>query len=205
MHGPFVFSCILRYPSAAIAVLFYLQFVWGCAPPPLSHGPCYTLATIGSLPSPSMLGEVAPLLPSLARVFIYSSGGTVLLSPSPVELSSQQPLLQALPTPRLLGRGHHTLLLQLACLFTVCMRECTPHSPELRAPCPLLLPVSFFFQMLVYYSGFGGFFPFFLGWGSVCSGGYADLSQGVPRATYLLTWCSPKQVRSWCLTVWEPS
>jgi hypothetical protein len=51
-----------------------------------------------------------------------------------------------------------------------------PHCPELRAPCPLCY-VSFFFQLLVYYSTW--FFLFFFpGWGSVCPGGYADLSQG---------------------------
>jgi hypothetical protein len=48
-------------------------------------------------------------------------------------------------------------------------------------------------------------FPFFHGQGSVCPGVYADLSQGVPHAAYLLTWWSPKQGRSWCLVVPESS
>jgi hypothetical protein len=41
--------------------------------------------------------------------------------------------------------------------------------------------------------------------GSVFPAEYGDLSQGVPHATYLLTWWSPKQVRTWSLAVWEPS
>jgi hypothetical protein len=36
MLAPFVFSSIQPYPPVAIAVLFYLKFVWGSAPPPLS-------------------------------------------------------------------------------------------------------------------------------------------------------------------------
>jgi hypothetical protein len=50
-------------------------------------------------------------------------------------------------------------------------------------------------------------FSFFPGWGSVCPGGYADLSQGVLGAAYLLTWwsASPKQVRSWRLAAQQPS
>jgi hypothetical protein len=43
------------------------------------------------------------------------------------------------------------------------------------------------------------FFSFFPGQGSVCPGGYAALSQGVPCATYLLTLRSPKQCRNWHL------
>jgi hypothetical protein len=50
-----------------------------------------------------------------------------------------------------------------------------PHSPELRAPCPLCY-VSFFFNCLFITQFFFSFFP---GWGgSVCPGGYADLFQG---------------------------
>jgi hypothetical protein len=69
-----------------------------------------------------------------------------------------------------------------------------------------LLHVCFFFQLLVYYSDCFFFF-FFPAQGSVCLGGYADLSQGVLHATYLLTWwsASPKQVRSWHLVAQEPS
>jgi hypothetical protein len=49
------------------------------------------------------------------------------------------------------------------------------------------------------------FFSFFPRQGSICPGAYGDLSQGVLCAAYLLTWWSPKHVRSWHLAVWEPS
>jgi hypothetical protein len=65
------------------------------------------------------------------------------------------------------------------------------------------------FAMCLFFSAacllFSLFFSFYPGWGSVCPGGYAVLSQGVPRAASLLTWGSPKQVRSWHLAVQEPS
>jgi hypothetical protein len=83
MHAPFVFSSIQPYPPVAIAVFFYLEFMWGGAPPPLSHRVCHTLAAVTHLPSPSTLGEVAPHLPSLAGLFIYSSRGGVPLPLSP--------------------------------------------------------------------------------------------------------------------------
>jgi hypothetical protein len=38
------------YLPIAIAVFFYLEFVWGGAPPSLSSGACHTLATVTSLP-----------------------------------------------------------------------------------------------------------------------------------------------------------
>jgi hypothetical protein len=51
MHAPFVFSSIQPYPPVAIAVFFYyLEFVWGGAPPPLSGGACHMLATVARLP-----------------------------------------------------------------------------------------------------------------------------------------------------------
>jgi hypothetical protein len=74
------------------------------------------------------------------------------------------------------GRWHHTHLLWSACLFTVRVWSALPQSPELRAPCPLCY-VSFFFQLLVYYSIWFSLF-FFPGWGSVCPGGYGDLAHG---------------------------
>jgi hypothetical protein len=51
-----------------------------------------------------------------------------------------------------------------------------PHFPELRAPRPLCY-LSFFFFSCLFIIQFV-FFSFFPGWGSVCPGGYADLSQG---------------------------
>jgi hypothetical protein len=49
MNVPFVFSSVYPYLPVAIAVLFYLEFVWGDAPPPLSGGVCHPLAAVGCL------------------------------------------------------------------------------------------------------------------------------------------------------------
>jgi hypothetical protein len=67
-----------------------------------------------------------------------------LPSTPPVELSTQQPLLQAFPAPRLLGGGCHSCLLWPAYLFTVHVRSAPP--PLSRAQCalPSLLLVFFF-------------------------------------------------------------
>jgi hypothetical protein len=63
---------------------------------------------------------------AIATFFCVRSGPP----PAPVALSTRQPQLQAFPSPRLLGGCHHACLLWLACLFTVCLRDCT--SPTLR-------------------------------------------------------------------------
>jgi hypothetical protein len=105
-HAPFIFSSIQPYPPVAIAVFLNLEFTWGGAPPSLSHGACHTLTAVTSLPLSKVAGQVPPLLPSPASLFIYSLSG-----------------------------------------------ECP--SPTLRCSgaLPSLLHV-FFFQLLVYYSGF---------------------------------------------------
>jgi hypothetical protein len=124
--------------------------------------------------------------------------------PSPVELSTGQPLLQAFPAPNLLGRGHHSCLLWPACLFTVLMCERpSPLSGALGAG-PSLLYVFFVSAACLLFS-FGVFKKFFPWVGVSLSRGLADLSQGVLRAAYLLTWWSPKQGRSWRLVVQEHS
>jgi hypothetical protein len=56
MHAPFVFSSVQPYPPVAIAVLFQLEFSYGCPPPPLSGGACPTLAAVGRLPLPKHTG-----------------------------------------------------------------------------------------------------------------------------------------------------
>jgi hypothetical protein len=66
-------------------------------------------------------------------------------SPPPVELSSWQLLLQAFPSPRLLGGCRCFCLLWPACLFTVRVEGGPPHSPELGRP-------AIFFKRLGYYS-----------------------------------------------------
>jgi hypothetical protein len=95
--------------------------------------------------------------------------------PTLVELSTQQPLLQVFPTSKVAG-WVLPLLPSPAGLFIYCSCEGVPlpNSPELRAPYPLCY--VFFFQLLVYYSVWF-FFLFFPGQGSVCPGGYADVSQ----------------------------
>jgi hypothetical protein len=101
------------------------------------------------------------------------------------------------------GRWCHTCLLWPACLCTVHVGMC--HNPTLLSsghPVPFVMCLFFFFSCFFIIQGFFSFFP---GWGSVCPGNYADLSLGVPCATYLLTWWSPKQVRSWHLVAQETS
>jgi hypothetical protein len=95
------------------------------------------------------------------------------------------------PLSKIAGPGL-PLLSSLSCLFTVHMREYP--SPTLRSSgCPTLFVtyLFFFFSCLFIIQGFVSFFP---GQGSVCPGCYADLSQGVLHAAYLLTWCSPNKV-----------
>jgi hypothetical protein len=104
----------------------------------------------------------------------------VPLPPSPVEFSTWQPLLQTLPTPRLLGGGRHSCLLWPACLFTVHVRE--GPSPTLQNSwSPALFAKYLFFSAACLLLSL--FFSFFLGQGSFCLGGYADLSQGVCGST----------------------
>jgi hypothetical protein len=126
-----------------------------------------------------------PHLPSLASLFIYSSPGEC---PSPFSGGAfhTQPLLHAVPIPRLLGGGL-PLLSSLAGLFICSSHEGVPlpHSPELRAPRPLCY-VSFFFQLLAYYSVcFFFFFPWVGG----------QFVQGVmlicPREYHMPLICSP--------------
>jgi hypothetical protein len=65
--------------------------VWGSAPPPLSDGAFHMTATVTSLPLSKFAGQVPPLLPSLASLFIYSSHEGVPLPHSP-ELRAPHPL-----------------------------------------------------------------------------------------------------------------
>jgi hypothetical protein len=48
--APFLFSSVWPYQPVAIAVLVYLQFTWGSAPPPLSGRVCLMSVTVGSFP-----------------------------------------------------------------------------------------------------------------------------------------------------------
>jgi hypothetical protein len=106
------------------------------------------------------------------------------------------------PLSKVAGQGS-PLLSSLASLFTVHVREC-PSTPSGTQDTPPSLLHVFFFSAACFLLRFFSFFP---GQGSVCPGGYVDLSQGVLHAAYLLTWwfASPKQSRSWHLVVQEPS
>jgi hypothetical protein len=106
----------------------------------------------------------------------------------------------------LLGRCRHSCLLWLACLFTILWGiSSLPLFGAQGAP-PSLLCV--FFVVIAYFSVFFSFFP---GWGSVCSGGYADLAQGClwEYCMPLSSPCGPhlpKLSGCWCLAaVREPS
>jgi hypothetical protein len=92
--------------------------------------------------------------------------------PTPVELSTWQQLLQAFPFLRLLG-GVATPAFSSQLVYL--QLEWGVPSPSLKVPHPLCY-VSFFFQLLIYYSVF--FSLFSLGGGQSVQGGYADLFQG---------------------------
>jgi hypothetical protein len=105
------------------------------------------------------------------------------------------PLLQAFP---LLVGGRMPLLLPspASLLWGI---PITPPPLALRAPWPLSC-VSFLLLLLIIQ-----FFPFFPGWGLVCSGGYADLAQGCRGSTmchlsHLLVCIFPSHVGT---TVWR--
>jgi hypothetical protein len=70
MLAPFVFSSIQPYLPVAIAVLFYLEFVWGCAPPPFSGGACHTLAAVGCLPLSKHTGR-GGTTPAFSSQLVY--------------------------------------------------------------------------------------------------------------------------------------
>jgi hypothetical protein len=170
--------------------------------PPLSGGACHTLAAVGHLPFSKHTGG-GGATPAFSSQLIYLQFMWGNVSPSLCSGAFHTAAtVTSFPSSNVAGWGP-PLLPSLASLFiySLCEGVPLPFSLELRAPHPLCY-MSFFFQLLVYYSIF---FPFFPGQGSVCPGGYTDLSQGVPRATYLVNWWSPKQGRSWCLVAWEPS
>jgi hypothetical protein len=167
---------IQSYPPVAIAILFYLEFTWGGPPPPLSGGACHTLATVGCLllSKHTRGGGSTPAF-SGRLVYLQFTWGSA--SPSPLSGGAflMTGTITSFPCSKVAGQGP-LLLPSPVCLFTV-------HSLELRAPCSLCYMSIFFSAACLLFS----FFSFFLGRGSVCPESYADLSQGVPCAAYLLT------------------
>jgi hypothetical protein len=159
MYAPFVFFSIQPYPPVAIAVFFYLEFEWE-VPFPHSLVERATLQLLlEAFPSLSTLGEVAPLLPSQAGLFICSSHEGVPLPSTLVNLSTGQPLLQAFSTPMLLGGCRHSCLLWLACLFAVCMGSAPPQLSS--GTCHTLAAVTSL--PLSKHTGGGGAIPAFSG------------------------------------------
>jgi hypothetical protein len=77
------FTCLpLSKHTGGGAAAAYLQIVWRSASPPICSGVSYALAAFTNLPlTKNTGGEVLPLLPSPARLFIYSLSGE---SPSPL-------------------------------------------------------------------------------------------------------------------------
>jgi hypothetical protein len=122
----------------------------------------------------------------LQSFFIYSLHGEVPL-PTSSGVFHMTTTVTSFPTPRLLGRGRHSCLLWLACLFTVpCGTAPLPLS-ELRAPSSLCY-ISFFFPRSLFIIQF--VFPP-LGRGDSLSRGCADWSQGCLWEYCLLHLCSP--------------
>jgi hypothetical protein len=184
---------------------------------PAKHAACQPL--LEAFPSPSMVGVVMPHLLSPSGLFIYSSLGEVPHLFSLVEPAASQPLLEAFLLASSLW-GPLPLFLMQACLFRVHVGKC-PHQPLLQAfPTPSSLgkaakpafarefvylqlvwgsdapPLSraqraqpsatCAFQLLIIQLFFHFVLCFFAGWGSVCPGGYAGLSQG-----WLWEYCMP--------------
>jgi hypothetical protein len=136
MHAPFVFSSIQPHLPVAIAVLFYLEFTWGSALPPVSGGACQTLATVGCLPlskhtggggatpafsgwqcpSPLISGGAFPMTVTVVS-FPHSklAGWGVPLLPSSAGLFVYSSVGEC-PSPTLQSSGHPALF--ATCLFS---------------------------------------------------------------------------------------
>jgi hypothetical protein len=127
-------------------------------PSPLSSAACHTLAAVASLPLSKHTGEVAPHLPTLASMFIYSSRGKY---PSPT-LQWNPPHdshCYKLSHSKVAGRVLSFLASLVGLFIYSSTRECPPPPSGAQGAPPSLLPF-FFFQLLVYYSAcFFLFFP----------------------------------------------
>jgi hypothetical protein len=210
MHALFVFSSIWSYSPVAIAVLFYLEIAWGDASPStlrwrLPHFSCCCK------PSPLQAhggGErwCHTHLLQPACLFEFTRGSGMEGRSIPLQWSFPHDSCSYKLSFCKVAGWVLPLLPPLASLFIYSLSEGCPVRPPLsraQGTPPSLLHVFLFSAACLLFSLV--FFSFFPARGSICPGGYADLSQGVPRATYLLTWWSPKQIRSWHLAVREPS
>jgi hypothetical protein len=145
---PFCFlqySALPAFCNCRLYLFIYLQFMWGVALPfsPVELSTSQLL--LQAFPSPITLGKVAPLLPSPAHLFTYSSCEGLplpLLSSRAFHMTAEG---TSFPLSKVAGQVLQLLPLWPACLFTVCLRDCP--SPTLRSwgTLPSLLCVFFFF------------------------------------------------------------
>jgi hypothetical protein len=165
--------------SPSLTGFVYSEFSWAQLP------------VLRVFPSPSPLGEVVLCSPSPASVFIYSSPGKCPFPPVQWGFPHTA-TFTSFPAPRLLGGCRCSCLLWPTCLFTVLWGIAPPRL--WRSEHPALFATCLF--VVVVYSVW--FFSFFPGWGSVCPGGYADLTRGClweyhvplssPGGLLLLSW-----------------
>jgi hypothetical protein len=166
--------------------------IWGCGSPASycqsSAASCFIYLESSWMHVPFVLSSIQPYLPFAIAVFFFfncSSCWEVPLAPSPMELSSRQPQLQAFPSPRLLGRCCHSCLLWPVCLFRFTWRIAPPPLSRAQGAPPSLLHVLFFSAACLLFSLF---FSLFFSWVVVslsrglCWSG-PGLSVGVPHTT----------------------
>jgi hypothetical protein len=162
---------------------------------------CNATATSFPLSKHTAGGDTAPTFSGL-RVYLQLTF-EVGLPPSPVELSSHRHFYK-LSDSWLLGVCRSSCLLRPGLFIYSSVRDYPPSLFRAQGAPPSLLCVFF---VISYYS-VSLFFP---GWGLVCPGGYADLTQGClwEYCVPLSSPCGlllPKWSGCWCLAaVWEPS
>jgi hypothetical protein len=170
---------------------------------PISCGVFLPLPLLQTFPL-LVTGHVPLLLPSLASLFIYSSCGKWAFPPL---LWSFPPTatFTSFPAPCCWAGATTSAFSGWLVYLQFC--EGFPLPPfGAQGTLPSLLHV--FFVVIAYLFSFFSFFP---GWGSVCPGGYADLTQGC-LWEYCMPLSSPCGLRlpklsgHWHLVaLWEPS
>jgi hypothetical protein len=123
-----------------------------------------------AFPSPSPLGGATKPTFFSRLVYLQFAWGTAHPRLS-CRVCHTSATVASLLHSKLAWGGSPHLILQQASLFTVCLGKCL--SPFLwSSRCPALFATCLFFSFLFIIQFF-----FFAGQGSVCPGGYADLSQ----------------------------
>jgi hypothetical protein len=135
--------------------------------------------------APFVFSSIQPYPPVAIAVFFYLQFSWRSAPLPSCGAFSRHPLLQAFPAPRLLGRGHHSCLLWLACLVTVRMRECSFLSLQNSGSPTLFVACLFFFSSCLFIIQL--FFLFSLGEGQSVQGAMLIC----PREYFILLICSP--------------